>query len=303
MKNLLSLMQREWLQYRFGWMMMVLVPLALVVVLLPVGSIDIDRETIEHAGNGLPALVAMVSMAAGMAVIFVIASSASLITVSGLARRDHGDRSVEFWLSMPTTHVQSFAAPLLVHLLLVPMAALGCGLLVGALCSVLAVAKVAGVGAWFGLPWGAMVPAIVSVCLRLAAGVPLAVLWLLPLILLTTLAMAWFRRWGLLIVAVGGTLLVQGLDRFFGQPWLVNLLGGWMHEAGRAMLGKPNGQMNSGDDLLEALKQLPGFAASDFGHALVNLASPLLPAALAVSAACFAGLVLWRRRGAAAAAA
>ncbi len=301
MKTLMPLMQREWLQYRFGWMMMVLVPLALVLLLLPAGGIQIDEGTVQNMGNGLPALVALVSMVAGMAVVFVIASAASLITVSGLARRDHGDRSVEFWLSLPTSHAQSFAAPLLVHLLLVPMAALACGLAAGAICSVLSVAKVSGLGTWFSLPWGEVVPAMAAVWLRLAAGVPLAVLWLLPLILVTTLAMAWFRRWGLLIVAVGGPLLVQGLDHLFRQPWIAPTLRGWLSEAGRAMMGQPRLDVQGSSDLLAALQQLPGFAARDFGHALQNLASPLMLSALAVSAACFAGLVLWRRRGAAAA--
>jgi ABC-2 type transport system permease protein len=44
----------------------------------------------------------------------------SLFIALGSPRRDHGDRSIEFWLSLPSGHGESLAAPMLVHLLLVP---------------------------------------------------------------------------------------------------------------------------------------------------------------------------------------
>jgi hypothetical protein len=64
-------------------------------------------------------------MAASTMLPFVILWVSSLIIVSGLARRDHGDRSNEFfWMSLPVGHGTSLAVPLAVHLLLVPAAVL-----------------------------------------------------------------------------------------------------------------------------------------------------------------------------------
>ena len=44
MKNLIPLMQREWLQHRFAWAMLILVPLALVLATALVVMILYGRE-------------------------------------------------------------------------------------------------------------------------------------------------------------------------------------------------------------------------------------------------------------------
>jgi len=303
MNRLLPLAQREWLQHRFGWTLMVLVPLALALLLLGFGELAIGEQTLEKVGPALPVMLAMASMAGGTAIIFVIAWVSSLIIVSGLARRDHGDRSIEFWLSLPTTHSASLAVPLVVHLLLVPAAALLAGLACGWLVSLVLVGRVAGLAAWFGLPWLDILAASGSVALRFVAGLPLATLWLLPLILLIVLMTAWFKRWGWVILAVGMGLGSQLLEKVFGQESLSRLFGELLRHAAQAMFATPGGfQVGSNANPLSALRDLPGWLVRDFGLAVQDLASPLLLGGLLFAAGCFALLVMWRQRGAGASA-
>ena len=303
MSKLLPLMQREWLQHRFGWALMALVPLSIALLLLGFGQLQIDGATADKMGDRLPPLLALASIAGSGAVIFLIACVSSLIIVAGTARRDHGDRSIEFWLSLPTTHSASLATPLLVHLLLVPAAALLIGLLGGALVSLVLVTRVAGVAAWFALPWAELLPAIASIAARLVVGLPLAVLWLSPIILLVVLLSAWFKRWAWVILGVGLGLGGQLLDRLFGQPLLARLTSDLVQHAGKALVSAGEGFTVTGnDDPAAVLRALPGWAVHDLGLALRDLASPLLAGGLLFAAGCFALLVIWRQRGAGAAA-
>ena len=303
MKRLIPLMQREWLQYRQGWALMAGIPLGLSLLLLGFGQIQIDAGELNAAGEALPALLAAAGIAGSMVMLFVIAALSSLINVSNLARRDHADRSIEFWLSVPTGHAESFAAPLIVHLLLVPAAALLIGMAGGYLLSFVLVSRVVGAAAWFGLPWPTIVAASVSLLLRLLAGLPLALLWLSPLILLVVLLTAWFRRWGWVILTVGLGLGSYLLKLVFGQPWLNRISGELLKAAGHALINGDRGGMavDGASQGVEALRLLPAWALEDFGAALQALANPLLPGALLFAAGCYALLVLWRSRGAGAA--
>lgn len=302
MNKLLPLMQREWLQHRFGWSLMTLVPLAIALLLLSFGQLAIGSDTVNKVGDKLPALLALAAIAGSGAVIFLIAGVASLIIVAGMARRDHGDRSIEFWLSLPTTHSASLAAPLLVHLLLVPAAALLIGLLGGALVSLVLVGRVVGIGAWFALPWAELLPAIAAIAARLVVGLPLALLWLSPLILLVVLLSAWFKRWAWVILGVGLGLGGQLLDRLFGQPLLSEATLGLLQHAGRALVSAREGfTAHSDDNSAQVFSALPGWALRDLGFAFTDLASPLLAGGLVFAAGCFAMLVVWRQRGAGAA--
>lgn len=299
MKRLIPLMQREWLQHRYGWLMMAGIPLGLSLLLLSFGQIEIGNEEMASAGAALPALLAAASIGGSMAVIFLIATFSSLVIVSNLARRDHADRSVEFWLSVPLSHSESFAAPLIVHLLLVPAAALVIGMLGGYAVSFVVVSRVVGSAAWFGLPWGVILTASIGMMLRLLAGLPLAMLWLSPLILLVVLLTAWFRRWGWVILTVGLGLGSYLLKMVFGQPWLNRITVELVQAAGRSLI---NGSQSDGPAKgVEALRMLPAWALEDFGAALHALATPLFPGALLFAAGCFFLLVQWRQRGAGAA--
>lgn len=302
MQRLVPLMQREWLQHRFGWLMMALIPLGLSLLLLSFGSIEISSDEAAEAGDKLPALLAAGAIAGSATVLFMIAAFSSLIIVSNLARRDHADRSVEFWLSVPASHSESLAAPLLVHLLLVPAAALLVGLVGGYAVSFVLVTRLASPAEWFALPWGTLMAASAGLALRLLAGLPLALLWMSPLILLVVLLNAWFRRWGWVILAVGLGLGSYLLKQLFGQPWLYKISGDLMMAAGRSLINGDQGGfvVEKTSQGLDALKLLPAWALDDFLAAVQALATPLFPAALLFAGGCFFLLVQWRQRGASA---
>lgn len=305
MEKILPLMQREWLQHRFGWSLMVGIPLALGALLVAFGDVQFEADAIDAAGDALPTLMAMVAIMATTVLMFVIAWLSSAILVTGLARRDHADRSIEFWLSLPVGHGPSLAVPLGVHLLLVPAAALLIGLAGGYVISLVLVTRFAGIGAWFSLPWGALLTASLAGIGRLLAGLPLATLWLAPIIGLVVLFTAWFRRWGLIIVAVGIGLGSYLLERLFGQPLLAQAMAELARNAAQSIAGAGVGkieiQAHGAEQASAALHAVPGLVLADLGHALALLASPLLLGGLVFAAGCFALLVDWRRRGAQAA--
>ena len=299
MNPIYPLMQREWLQHRFAWALLALVPLALALVLVSFGQIEFDDGEADRIGTALPAVMTLVAVAVCTVSAFVVFWVTSVIIATGLARRDHGDRSIEFWLSLPVGHVPSLAVPMLVHLVLVPAAALALGLLAGHGLAMVLVARFAGLSAWFGLPWADLFAATLALGLRLLAGLPLATLWLAPVILMAMLARAWIGRWGLpvlgLVLGLGGLLA----DRALGQPLLLPWLGHLIQQAVQAMAGAGEVSFTArgADEALAALRGLPGQALQDLGAALGALLSPAMAVGLVVSAVCFALLVDWRQRG------
>ena len=300
MTKVFPLMQREWMQHRFGWAWLALLPLALALFAVGFAQIEFSGEAAERVGEALPALLTLGSIVGSTFVVFMILSITSLMVVVSLARSDQPDRSIEFWLSLPVSHSQSLAVPLLVHLLLAPAVALLVGLLGGYVISLVLVGRFVGIAAWLSLPWMEMIIATSMVAARLLAGLPLAVLWLLPLVLLFVLASAVFKRWGVPVVALGLGLGAALLDRLLGQPWLSETVGTIGLNAATSLISaRGKGfRIGHGQDVYEALQGLPAWAMSDFAAALHNLASPVFVGGLVFSALCFAGLVLWRQRGA-----
>ena len=299
MKSFLTLMHREWMQHRLGWLLLALVPLGLALLLTTFGNINIgDSSDVASAGAMLPALVALVTMLSSMLIVFGILWFTSLVLLSGVPRRDDADRSVEFWVSLPTGHSASLAAPLLVHLLVVPAAALLVGVLGGAVLSTVTVWKVAGFSAWLDLPWSAVLPALLAMVVRLLVGLPLATLWLLPLVLLVMLSTAWFRRWGIPLLGVGLGLGNLVLNQAYGITFFSDTLSEMFRQAASAMVagGEAKFSIDGAENAAATLNAVPGWALRDLGHALANLASPTLLGGLLFSGLCFALLVDWRRR-------
>jgi ABC-2 type transport system permease protein len=298
--HLIPLMQREWLQHRLAWALLVLIPLGLAALPLVVGQIDLSVDLAEHSGSDLAAILGLIAILATTAVIFLLVWVTSVFITSSLARRDHADRSVEFWLSLPSGHAESLLAPLLVHLILVPAAALLAGLMGGLLLSVLTVTRFVGIGEWFALPWSSIFAGVLSLVARVAGGLPLATLWLMPLILLAILANALFRRWGLPVLAVALGLGSVVLERLFGQPLLGQTLAHLAQNAGLSLAGASGQGVSINDKTppVEALAGMPAWALHDFGAALQAAASPGFGVALLASAGLFGVLVLWRQRGA-----
>lgn len=299
MHNTMALMQREWLQHRFAWTLMAVLPTLLTVLMLSFGEIHLAPE---ETGEHLPLALAFAALVGGMGLQALILWVVALIVTAGLARRDHGDRSVEFWLSLPTGHAESLAVPLAVHLLLAPLAALAVGLAGGAIASFVLVSRVDGAGSWLALPWGTLAAAALALGARLGLGLALATLWLAPLLLLMVLLTAGLGRWGLVVLALGGGLGVVLLDQAFGVPWPAQWVVFVLEQAGRALLNADTGSavlvIDGSQDLAGVVSRLPGWAAADAGKALALAASPAMLAGLAAAGACFAALVQWRRRGA-----
>ncbi len=300
MKNLIPLMQREWLQYRFGWALLLLVPLALAVLSVTVGEIDLGEDAVGRSASELALLVGTVTLVLGVGFYFVLFVATSVYIAVGTPRRDHGDRSTEFWLSLPSGHAESLGAPLLVHLLLVPAAALVLGMLAALPLSMLTVGRVAGVGEWFALPWGTLALGLVALLLRLLAGLPMALAWLAPLLLLAMLATAGFKRWGLPVVGVAVIVGAAIAEQVFGVRWITEALDALLRNAGLSMAGASGraALVSGGPDGLQALAHLPAWAGADGLAAVSRLASPGFLAAGAASGLLFWGLVEWRRRGA-----
>lgn len=293
----MALARREWLQHRFSWALMAGVPTVLVLLLLSFGTVQVSPEERDMP---LPLVMTLASLGGGMGLHLVMLWVVALIFTAGFAGRDHADRSVEFWLSLPAGHGASLGLPLAVHLLLLPVAAIGVGLLGGLLASLVLVSRAEGFGAWLALPWGALLTGALATALRLAVGNVLAVAWLAPLLLLTVLFTAWFRRGGLVVLALGLGVAPQVLEHGFGIAWPARVLGALLANAGRAVAnaGAQDMAIESPADMAMALDLIPRWAAADAGQALANLVSPLFLGGLVVAAACFGLLMRWRQLGA-----
>ena len=210
-----TLMLREWMQHRRGWMVLVALPALIMLGIGLSGHMEIQFDGSESLNGPLPVAGALAAVCTLLTLF--LAWGAALLQSPSLARRDVQDRSIEFWLSLPVGHVQSVGATVLTHLLLLPWAAIAFGLTAGLVTSLLVVASLFGPGAIVEVPWGLLLAAGVAAALRLALGVLLASLWLSPLILGTMAASAWLKRWGVPLVAggllIGGTLLERQIGR------------------------------------------------------------------------------------------
>ena len=305
MDRLPTLMKREWLQHRTGWGVLMGLP---AVAMLLLGLFDghgvqMTVNGDEHsiaAINELPVALQTVGWSvATMAVTFVLAALAVLAQLPGLARRDVQDRSIEFWRSLPTSHVQNVAALLLMHLLVLPGLALMVAMVAGQLVALVAIASQQGLMAWLKQPWWTLLPALLALSTRALLGLLLAVAWLSPLLLLTMAASAWLKRWALPVVAVVTLLGVHWLDPRLPMPLVKPSLDRIGQEAINALLATHAFQGANFEDPADwatTLPQLAGMLWRDAAQLLGNAASPAFIGALAVAALGFGLLVLRRQR-------
>jgi ABC-2 type transport system permease protein len=284
MQTFKTLLEREWMQHRFGWLLLGGVPFAIMVPLMSFGTIQF--------GDGSPPPPGMVTLIVAMGYIFfllVLAGGAVAIQTPGLARRDWQDRSVEFWLSLPVGHTQAVGATVLMHLLVMPLLLLGLAAAGSPIAGLIAEARVNGVASFAQVPWATVVTVFVAGIARLALGLVLAALWLSPLLLGAMAASAWLKRWGVPVLAavlgLGGLILAKGYD----QPIVLDVIGAVIRNAGRAVA-----PMILDDKAAPALANLPGMLGRDALGALGDLSQPLFAGGLVVAAACFA-LLVWRR--------
>ena len=306
MQRVLTLVQREWMQHRFGWLLVMLAPTVLLLlasfldggIQINVNDDKVSLPPLAHA----PALVQtglLVLAVTGLTL--AMALLAMGFQLPGLAWRDQQDRSIEFWNSLPVGHAQAVAATLVTQILLMPALAIGVGMAGGLMASLVSVAITHGPLAWLALPWAQLTLAMGVLLLRMLVALVVAMAWLSPLLLLTMAASAWLRRWGVPVVAaltLAGTLIV---DRRLPEPVIGPALWLPVTEALHALLyfdAVRGLQVQRLQDVQALLPSLPQRFLADLPPMLSALATPAFALALAAAAAGFALLVLRRQRGA-----
>ncbi|MBS0444535.1 MAG: hypothetical protein JSR59_01170 [Proteobacteria bacterium] len=287
-----TLLQREWIQHHRGWLVVTTLPplIALVLLLMPFSTVDVGP--MPALGVFLFATVAVTTVVVG------IAGAAAVFLAPGVARRDYQDRSIEFWLSLPTGHGASIAATLLMHLLFVPLLALAIGAIASQVIALVVVARVFGASSWAHLPWNSLFMADLAGLARAALGIVLATFWVSPIVLALMAASAWLQRWGVAVLAL--TVSVgHGLLRWlYGITIIDDVLQGLVKNAGRALIHHVDNRSGPVDDaeVLSWIVGIPNWLFHDGLAAIGDLFRPLAIVALAISAGCFALLVLRRRR-------
>ena len=300
-----TLLLREWMQHRTGWLVLMALPtlLALGLSLFDGRGIDVQvgGDRIEvGALSRLPTVLQALGWTLGtVAVALLLVSLTVLAQLPGLARRDQQDRSIEFWRSLPTSHAEGIGATLLMHLLLLPLAALTAGLVGAQLAVLVSVVLQQGPLAWLQMPWGLLLPSLLLGAARLWLGLLMGVLWLAPVLLLTMAASAWLQRWAVPVVVAASLLGTYWLDARLPQPLVGPAFSRMGTEAAFALLapGLFDGpQRVAQGDLLSAVDRLPAALWQDSLRVLDSAASPAFLAALAGGALGFALLVLRRHR-------
>ncbi|GCL61260.1 hypothetical protein [Pseudaquabacterium pictum] len=296
-----TLLLREWMQHRTGWLVLMALP---SLVMLGLGLLDREAVQIGSVDAGelqtLPlVLQALVWTVATLALAGLLVALTLLAQLPGLARRDQQDRSIEFWRSLPVSHVQGVGATVLMHLLLLPAAALLAGLVGAQLVVLVTVVLHHGPLAWLQLPWGLLLPSYGLGALRLVLGLLLGVLWLSPLLLLTMAASAWLKRWAVPVVSAASLLGVYWLDARLPVPLVGPAFRRIGTEALYALVAPdlfdgPNRLAQSG--LADAVAGLPMALLQDTGRVLAGAATPAFGLALAGGVLGFALLVLRRQR-------
>ncbi|MDL5031123.1 hypothetical protein QRD43_04310 [Pelomonas sp. APW6] len=294
-QRFLTLMQREWMQHRIGWLLVMLVPPALILLLMPLQGPIVDGDA--HVPP--PVAVAAVAMLGSMAGVFALSWIVSMFQLPGLSRRDQQDRSVEFWLSLPATHVESIGATVLTHALLVPMAAMAVGLVCGPVMAAAALLKIHGLAGFGQVPWSGLMGIAVLGWLRLSIGLLLMTLWLAPMFMAMMAAAAWLKRWGVPVL-IGGTVIIANvLDKVYHNRVVAELLKTQFEGAGKALFNASmtlEGRGAAQQLEHESFASLLQLMLHDLGAAFAQLASPHFVGGLALASLCFYLLVLKRRQ-------
>lgn len=283
MQTFQTLLKREWMQHRLGWLLLGGVPFAIMVPLMSFGSI--------HFGDTAPppGMVTLIIAFGYIYFLLVLAGGAIAIQAPGLARRDRQDRSIEFWLSLPIGHTEAVGATVFMHLLVMPLLLLALAAAGSPVAALIAELRVNGASALGDMPWGTVAIVFMAGLARVALGIVLGMLWLSPLLLAAMAASAWLKRWGvpalLALLGVGGLIL----DKGYQQPIVFDVLAEQFANFGRAVVPLgietlPGGSMSG----------LAAWLGRDAIGALAELASLRFVLSLAVAAACFA-LLVWRR--------
>lgn len=291
-----TLLKREWMQHRYGWLLMGGIPLLLTLLLATFSPIQFE---VDHKLPP-PEQIAVMFSAGYTFFLMVLIGCALVFQAPGLARRDLQDRSIEFWLSLPNSHTASVGATVLTNVWLLPLMAFGISAAGSAIGALIVIARLHGLGALVHMSWGSVLTMLLVGQARLALGLVLGTLWLSPFLLGTMALSAWLKRWG---VVVGAGLLLIGsqiLDKAYQMPWLQDQLLSQAEHANWAFLPMMQGQkdFDAGprDPIVHMLSDFGHWMAQDTALVLGDLATPRFIITLALAAGCFALVVLRRAR-------
>lgn len=281
-----TLLLREWMQHKRGWLIAAFAPPILFLAMLPFGHVTgLPTEQVE--------LVSLAMLVISACVGYAICLLVALFQLPGLARRDTQDRSIEFWLSLPGRPSESVASTVLAHAWLAPLGGAVVGTLFGLPIAMSVLTAKADMGLAMSVHWGEVIAAATPILLRGLAGTVPLMLWLAPVIFTLMAASAWLKRLGVPAVFVGGGVAVTLLHKAYDIDWPLEALGGLNARINQSLVHNANGLK----DALMSDTNLWTWLLQDLGGTLADLASPQFLGWMAVAAAGFALVVAKRSRG------
>jgi hypothetical protein len=213
MKQFSAILLREWIQNRWGWSIVGLIPISIPISLWVFGSIGTNVGLTKPSTQG--GWFAILSL--GTAYVSLIL--ALIAVVSQLSRRtiqdSHGPAAA-FWRSFPVPRPLFAAANILMHLFVFPCFALLIGLCAGTAIALIAVPSAFSLTLPLGTDAAGAGLLVATGACRLVIGVFIGGLWALPFIATVMLAAVWVKGWStpfIFSAAVVVTYLVKsGLD-------------------------------------------------------------------------------------------
>lgn len=281
-----TLLLREWMQHKRGWLIAAFAPPLLFLAMLPFGQIQ--GLPTEH-----PELIALAIVVISTCAIYAICLLVGLFQLPGLARRDTQDRSIEFWLSLPGRPSESVASTVLAHAGLAPLGGAVVGAVLGVPIAMSVLTAKAGFSAALGVNWAEVLSAAAPILLRGMAGMVPLLLWLSPVIFTLMAASAWLKRLGVPLVLIGGGVGVAVLHKAYDIDWPLQALALLNNRINRSLVHDPQALT----DALKSDADLWAWVARDLGGTLADLASPAFLGWAAVAVVGFALVVHKRARG------
>lgn len=233
-KHFPTLLLREWMQHKRGWIIAALLPGLLFMAMLPIG----DVQGMPH---GQPELLTLATLLIAGIATWGICLMVAVFQLPGLARRDVQDRSIEFWLSLPGGHAESLLATLVAHAWLAPLAGLAVGTLLGFPIVVLLVGLKVSWVALADVAWGQVLAALPPLWLRAAFGTLLTLVWMAPMVLVLMAASAWLKRIGVPLVLGGGGAALLIMHKVYGIEWPSDQMVAWSAQLNKSVVTEPNG--------------------------------------------------------------
>lgn len=281
-----TLLLREWMQHKRGWLIAAFAPPILFLAMLPFSHMD-------GRPDGTLDMIALAILVITSCAIYAIALVVALFQLPGLARRDVQDRSIEFWLSLPGRPSESVASTVLAHAWLAPVGAAVVGAAFGLPIALSLLGTQFGWADTMSLHWGDVVVRALPLLLRGLAGTALLTLWLLPLIFVLMAASAWLKRLGVPLVLVGGGVAVAVMHNVYGISWPLKALLDLNQHINHALLYSGHGLVQE----LQSGRSLGGYLLADLGQSAAELLSLSFVGWMAVAAVGFALVVVKRSRG------